>query len=89
MIFAAAFALALYASPQAVPAPTPAPATAPAAASATAPAAPPAAEEQICRRQPIQGSRRSERVCHTREQWAQLRANAANNRDRLSQDQRD
>lgn len=90
MIFAAAIAVALLSMPQASSgAPTPAPAPAPGPAASTAPSAAPAAPaEQICRRQPIEGSRRVERVCYTREEWARVRANAGNNRDRLSQDQR-
>jgi predicted transglutaminase-like cysteine proteinase len=87
MIAAVLAALALSAGQQAAPAPAPAPA--PATESPTLQTIIPAAAEQICRRQPIQGSRRSERVCHTKAEWEAIRDNARNNRDTASRDQRD
>ncbi|MDB5421487.1 MAG: hypothetical protein JWR59_1434 [Brevundimonas sp.] len=92
MILAAFIALALFGTQQASPT---APAASPAPASPIAPAAPAAttavtdpANEQVCRRQPIEGSRRSERVCHTRAQWDVIREHARGNRDQASQSQR-
>lgn len=96
MIVAAFIALSLFGAQQAsptAPAASPAPAS-PAAPAAAAVAAVPAAatdpaNEQVCRRQPIQGSRRSERVCHTRAQWDMIREHARGNRDQVSQSQRE
>ena len=91
MIVAAFAALTLFATQQAG-APTgatnPAPPTS-SAAPTPAPTAPSAAAEQICRRQPIEGSRRQERVCHTKAEWDLIRQNARDNRDNASRLQRD
>lgn len=73
--------------PTAAPLQTPAPAAAPGASTATP--APNAAPEQVCRTQRISGSRRSERVCHTRAEWNLIRENARTNRDTASRNQRD
>ncbi len=93
MIAAALVAFALSAGQQAAPNPTPAPTPVPAPAPASAPTAAPPVDtvepEQICRRQPIEGSRRMERVCHTRAEWDAIRENARNNRDAVSRNQRD
>jgi hypothetical protein len=87
-MIALALAALFIAGQQAAPAPGPAPSPAPATATQTPPAAAPDAE-QICRRQPIEGSRRSERVCHTKAEWDIIRENARSNRDTASRDQRD
>ena len=86
----AAFTAMMLSFGQQASAPIPAPAATPAgvaSANGNRPA-PPAAEEEICRRQPIPGSRRSERVCHTKADWDRIRENARNNRDTASRDQR-
>jgi hypothetical protein len=93
MIAAALAALALSAGQQAAPTPTPAPVPAPAPAPSMTvtgqPPLPTVEPEQICRRQAIEGSRRSERVCHTKAEWDLIRENARNNRDSASRNQRD
>ena len=87
----AAFAALLLSAGQQTTAPT---ATPPAAAPAAPPAAaptPPTTPEaaQVCRRQPVEGSRRQERVCHTKAEWDVIRENARGNRDNASRNQRD
>ncbi|QTC92667.1 hypothetical protein [Brevundimonas goettingensis] len=92
MIVAVLAAFALTSGQQAAPAATPAPVPAQAPATTVtgqAPVATAEPEEQICRRQAIPGSRRSERVCHTRAEWDMIRDNARNNRDTASSNQRD
>ncbi|NBW11087.1 MAG: hypothetical protein EBR82_23955 [Caulobacteraceae bacterium] len=74
--------------PATTPVPTPAPAAAPTLSSAAPVPAVTAEPEQVCRRQPIPGSRRTERVCHTQAEWDLIRENARNNRDTASNSQR-
>lgn len=94
MIVAAFAALTLFASQQAGASVATAPAspTSPSTTSVTATTTPPAVApdaEQICRRQPIEGSRRQERVCRTKAEWDALRDNARGNRDSASRVQRE
>ena len=91
MIAAALVALALSAGQQAAPNPTPAPLPAPATTGSATGQAPLSTVEapQVCRRQPIPGSRRTEQVCRTQAEWDQIRANARGNRDAISRNQRD